>query len=44
MVNKNYNFNQKLDKISQMEIETTVFKFARKFFRIYIKLRKMHLS
>ena len=30
MVNKNYDFNYKLDKISQVEIETTVFKFVRK--------------
>ena len=29
MVNKNYNFNQKLGKISQMEIEATVFEFVR---------------
>ena len=30
MVKKNYNFNQKLDKLAQMEIETTVFEFLRK--------------
>ena len=30
MVKKNYNFNQKLDKTSQMEIETTVFEFVNK--------------
>ena len=41
MVNKNYDCNQKLDKISQMEIETTVFEFVRK---IQIKMRKMYLS
>ena len=31
MVNKNYNFIQKLDKISQVEIETTVLKLSVKF-------------
>ena len=30
MVNKNYNYNQKLDNISQMEIEIKVFEFVRK--------------
>ena len=40
---KNYNFNRKLDKISQLKIATTVFEFVRKIRKIYIKLRKMHL-
>ena len=44
MPNKNYNFNQKLDKISQMEIETKFFEFVRRIKKIYIKLRKVHLS
>ena len=39
MVNKNYNFNQKLNNIFQMEIGTTVFKVVRKILKIYIKLR-----
>ena len=30
MVNKNYNFNQNLDKISQMEILRKVFEFVSK--------------
>ena len=30
MINKNYNFNQKLDTISQLETETIVFEFVRK--------------
>ena len=30
MVNKNYNFNKTLDKISQMEIQAAVFVSVRK--------------
>ena len=31
MVKKNYNFNQKLDKISQLEIETQFLNLSEKF-------------
>ena len=40
MVNKNYDFNQKPDKISPMEIETTVLEFVREIKQIIHKIEK----
>ena len=43
MIKKNYNLSQKLDKISQVEVEITVFEFVGKIKKIYIKLRRIYL-